>query len=175
MEKTPTRGIIHPDRRPRRPARLKFDADGMAGPCYRKPQSHTGQGPAETEHHLSYLDVLSRRLRHARIYCKALDSHSRRDDWRRLCCESTFTRGRRVAVFLDPPYGDIARSEYIYGPDDNHENSAQLGRMLRSWCRNGSTPQLPHCSVRFPGRTPGTGRTGLDGPRLDRTARPEKQ
>jgi DNA adenine methylase len=78
----------------------------------------------------AWFDALAARLSRVRVCC---------GDWSRVCTETPTTYQGLTAVFLDPPYSDLAdRDSDIYAHD-----SESVAHEVRKWCiANGDNPLM---------------------------------
>lgn len=111
---------------------------GDAGQGVNRQRPHlgdAGQGvnrkrPADPDGLIAWMQALSARLRRVRVAC---------GDWSRVCGPSPTTKLGLTAVFLDPPYSDLAnRDPGLYAVD-----SLDVAHEARAWAiANGDNPQM---------------------------------
>ena len=88
-----------------------------------------GQCQRSREALIRYMRLLSDRLRHVKICC---------GDWKRVLSDAILMSGKKVGIFLDPPYDPQVRSKGCY----NHEEPS-VSAEVRQWClEHGDDPRF---------------------------------
>jgi len=101
---------------------------GSAGMGINRQLPHLGNA-GRGEQLADYLAALSDRLRNVRVAC---------GDWSRIMGESVTVKHGTTAVFLDPPYSDLAARSEVYSVD-----CGKVAHEVRDWCAaNGGNPLM---------------------------------